>query len=113
MEERFEEIYARRRDAVEAYTRRRVPPDLVDDVVSETFLVCWQKLGSVPAETLPWLYAVARRTIANQRRATARATAARPEVAAGEPEPVGDPQLAAAFARLSDRDREILRLIAW
>ena len=114
MEHRFEEIYARHREAVEAYTRRRVPADLVDDVVSETFLVCWRKLGDVPAEALPWLYAVARKTIANQRRAAARAVAGGGEaVAAGEPEPTGDPQLAAAFARLGDRDREVLRLVAW
>jgi hypothetical protein len=26
-----------------------------DDVVSETFLVCWRKLDRVPEEPLPWL----------------------------------------------------------
>lgn len=114
MEQRFEEIYARHREAVEAYARRRVPADLVDDVVAETFLVCWRKLGNVPVEALPWLYAVARKTIANQRRTAARAVAGGAEaVAAGEPEPTGDPLLAAAFVRLSDRDREVLRLVAW
>ncbi|HEY5058450.1 MAG TPA: hypothetical protein VII51_05480 [Gaiellaceae bacterium] len=51
-EARFAEIYERRRDAVEAFVRRRVPADLVDDVVAETFLICWRKLGSVPAEAL-------------------------------------------------------------
>lgn len=113
MEDRFNEIYDRHRDAVEAYARRRVPADLVDDVVAETFLVCWRKLGIMPAEPLPWLYAVARNTIANQRRSAARTAAVPWELAAGEPEPAGDPQLAAAFARLSDRDREVLRLVAW
>jgi DNA-directed RNA polymerase specialized sigma24 family protein len=112
-EEQFEEIYDRHHDAVERYARRRMPADLVEDVVAETFLVCWRRLDDVPAEALPWLYAVARKTIANQRRAAVRRTAAPVDVAAAGPEPVGDPQLAAAFAGLSDRDREVLRLVAW
>jgi RNA polymerase sigma-70 factor (ECF subfamily) len=113
---RFEQIYEEHRGAVRAYVRRRAPESVVEDVVSETFLVCWRKLDRVPDEPLPWLYAVARKTLANQRRrlaredrlgATARATAV------VEPEPVGDTVLAGAFAALSQRDREVLRLIAW
>jgi RNA polymerase sigma-70 factor, ECF subfamily len=113
LEQRFEELYERHRDAVCAYARRRMPADLVDDVVAETFLVCWRKLADVPADALPWLYAVARKTIANQRRAAARPAVASAESVAGEPEPAGDPRLAAAFAQLSDNDREVLRLVAW
>jgi RNA polymerase sigma-70 factor (ECF subfamily) len=30
-----------------------------------------------------------------------------------EPEAVGDAELARAFAQLSERDREVLRLVAW
>jgi hypothetical protein len=40
--------------------RRRAPESLVEDVVSETFLVCWRRFDRVPDEPLPWLYAVAR-----------------------------------------------------
>jgi DNA-directed RNA polymerase specialized sigma24 family protein len=40
-EERFQEIYARHHAAVAAYARRRVAADVADDVVAETFLVCW------------------------------------------------------------------------
>lgn len=111
--ERFEEIYARHREAVTAYVRRRAPESVVDDVVSETFLVCWRKLDHVPDEPLPWLYAVARKTLANTRRTQTR-QAIRP-VGSGfvEPAPVGDNALAAAFGRLSERDREVLRLVAW
>ena len=113
---RFEQIYAEHRDAVRAFVRRRAPDAVVDDVVSETFLVCWRKLDRVPAEPLPWLYAVARKTLANQRRRLARDerlgdAASASDVA--EPEPVGDSALAAAFAALSERDREVLRLVAW
>src|SRR5918997_1851167 len=113
-EERFHAIYRRHHTAVVAYARRRVAADAVDDVVAETFLVCWRKLRSVPEEPLPWLYAVARRTLANQRRAAARQTP-RALVEASE-EPVlfeGDPALGAAFSQLSERDQEVLRLVAW
>ena len=110
--QRFEQIYAEQHDAVRAYVRRRVAEDAVDDVVSETFLVCWRKLDRVPDDPLPWLYAVARKTIANHRRKLARQAPPRAAVG-GEPEPVGDGALAAAFAALSERDREVLRLVAW
>jgi RNA polymerase sigma-70 factor (ECF subfamily) len=110
--QRFEEIYAAHREAVESYVRRRAPASLVDDVVSETFLVCLRKLDRVPLEPLPWLYAVARKTLANQRRKLARETG-QEAVLAVEPEPIGDGALAEAFGRLSERDREVLRLVAW
>jgi RNA polymerase sigma-70 factor, ECF subfamily len=113
---RFEQIYEEHREAVRAFIRRRAPEAVVEDVVSETFLVCWRKLDRVPDEPLPWLYAVARKTLANQRRRLVReqqVTAVEPASAVAEPQPVGDTVLAAAFAALSERDREVLRLIAW
>ena len=108
----FERIYAEHADAVRAYVRRRAPKDLVDDVVSETFLVCLRRLDIVPAEPLPWLYAVARKTLANERRKAGRELPGSVEVAY-EPQPVGDAELARAFAQLSEQDREVLRLVAW
>jgi DNA-directed RNA polymerase specialized sigma24 family protein len=110
--QRFEQIYAENREAVRAYVRRRAPEDVVDDVVSDTFLVCLRKLDRVPAEPLPWLYAVARKTLANERRKRARLVQGH-EVFGGEPGPVGDSALAAAFNALSERDRDVLRLVAW
>jgi RNA polymerase sigma-70 factor (ECF subfamily) len=110
--QRFEEIYAEHHDAVRAYVRRRAQEDVVDDIVSETFLVCLRKIDSVPEPELPWLYAVARKTLANHRRKAAR-QAPSGAVTAGEPDPVGDGVLAQAFAELGDRDREVLRLVAW
>ena len=110
--QRFEQIYAEHREAVRAYVRRRAPEAVVDDVVSETFLVCLRKVDSVPAESLPWLYAVARKTLANERRKRAR-VAHGYQAPAGERAPDGDSELAEAFNALSDRDREILRLVAW
>jgi RNA polymerase sigma-70 factor, ECF subfamily len=110
--QRFDQLYSEHVDAVRAYVRRRVPEDVVEDVVADVFLVCWRKLDDVPAQALPWLYAVARRTLANERRRSAR-RAHVPEDVSHEPELVGDSALAAAFAELSDGDREVLRLVAW
>lgn len=112
MTQRFEQIYADHREAVRAYVRRRAPEALVDDVVSETFVVCLRKIGQVPQQPLPWLYAVAWKTLANERRRQARA-AHSDSLSVGEPAPVGDGVLAKAFNALSERDREVLRLVAW
>jgi RNA polymerase sigma-70 factor (ECF subfamily) len=110
--ERFEQIYAEHADAVRAYVRRRAPEAIVDDVVADVFVVCLRRLDDVPKQALPWLYAVARKTLANERRRLARQVPAGAEPAY-EPEPIGDSALAAAFAGLSESDREVLRLVAW
>jgi RNA polymerase sigma-70 factor (ECF subfamily) len=110
--ERFEEIYKAYRQDVESYVRRRTSADLVDDVVADVFVVCLRRIDDVPKTPLPWLYAVARKTLANDRRRRSRVAPS--EVAfARDPEPVGDSALATAFAGLNENDREILRLVAW
>src|SRR5512133_2473761 len=117
--ERFEQIYEEHREAVRAFVRRRAPESVVDDVVSETFLVCWRRLDRVPDEPLPWLYAVARKTLANERRAAARRASPTGGVehtaeAAGElPVLTSDRVLGQAFGLLGEDDREVLRLVAW
>jgi RNA polymerase sigma-70 factor (ECF subfamily) len=110
--QRFEQIYAQHLEAVRAYVRRRAPESVVEDVVADVFVVCLRRLDDVPEPPLPWLYAVARKTLANERRKRSRTSALTEEVAY-EPAPVGDGALATAFASLSDADREVLRLVAW
>ena len=110
--QRFERIYGEHLDAVRAYVRRRAPDSDVDDVVADVFLVCLRRIGDVPEPPLPWLYAVARKTLANERRKRSRAAPLVPGLEY-EPAPVGDSALAAAFAELSESDREVLRLVAW
>ena len=109
--QRFEQIYTEHVDAIRAYVRRRAPASLVDDVVADVFVVALRRIDDVPRNALPWLYAVARKTLANERRKRHDVPLA-VEIAY-EPEPAGDSRLAAAFAELSDADREILRLVAW
>jgi RNA polymerase sigma factor (sigma-70 family) len=110
--QRFEKIYKEHVEAVRSYVRRRAPEAIVDDVVSDTFLVCLRRIERVPAEPLPWLYSVARKTLANERRKRRRVAHGH-EALTASPDPVGDGELAAAFNALSERDREILRLVAW
>jgi RNA polymerase sigma-70 factor (ECF subfamily) len=121
-EDRFEELFRAHYGAVRGYALRRVPGDLAQDVVSETFLVAWRRLDDVPADALPWLYGVARRVLANQRRSADRGSALERRLAAtasiaGSSDPgehVGEGELLrAALARLSERDREALMLVAW
>lgn len=120
--ERFESIFREHHAAVRSYALRRAPRDMAPDVVAETFLVAWRRLDDVPADPVPWLYGVARRVLANARRSADRglalerrlATAAVPAGLGDPGERVGEAELVrAALARLSERDRETLMLVAW
>jgi RNA polymerase sigma-70 factor (ECF subfamily) len=117
------ELYARHGRAVLAFALRRTSdPEDAADAVAETFLVAWRRLAVVPPEpdARLWLFAVARRTLANQRRGRSRRTAlaerlALDVAAAFEPRARdGEGEaLMAALARLDVEDRELLLLIGW
>ncbi len=119
--ERFETLFERCHPDVRAYVLRRAPQTVADDVVSETFLVAWRALDGVPEEPLPWLYGVARRTLANHRRGRRRSAALSARlthVAVEPPEPEMldegiEPALRDALLELSEREREALLLVAW
>jgi RNA polymerase sigma-70 factor (ECF subfamily) len=121
---RFEAVFAAHQRQVLAYAMRRTAtPSDAEDVAAETFTIAWRKLGAIPetdGETLPWLYAVARRVLANQRRGTGRrerlAALLRAEDDVATPLRAGEDRNRPAFAalgRLSPPDQEILRLVAW
>jgi RNA polymerase sigma-70 factor, ECF subfamily len=121
-EERFEGLFREHYAAVRGYALRRAPADLAQDAVAETFLVAWRRLDDVPADALPWLYGVARRVLANQRRSAERGAALVRRLAAAETvSRSGDPgdtageaeAVRAALGRLKERDREALMLVAW
>jgi RNA polymerase sigma-70 factor (ECF subfamily) len=104
--------------AVLAYALRRTSREDAADVVAETFLVAWRCLDDIDEPTaLPWLYAVARRVLLSQQRATRRQQAIAQRVAAGLPEapepPFGSPRVLEALAALSEAEREVLMLAAW
>ncbi len=117
---RIEAIVAAHERQVLAYATRRTST-LADaeDVTAETFIIAWRKVESIPAEALPWLYAVARRVLANHRRGNGR----RDRLAAllrvedvPTPMPLGedrDGPAVTALASLASADQELLRLVAW
>jgi RNA polymerase sigma-70 factor (ECF subfamily) len=119
--DRLEDLFEAHHRALLAYAARRCPTvSDAEDVVAEVFLVAWRRLDDVPAgdAALPWLYGVARKTIGNQRRGLLRRgrlqarleqTAERPAT----PAPTGTEPALEALARLSEGDRELLRLVAW
>ncbi len=61
-------MFTRHYSPVLAYARRRVPHE-AGDVVGEVFLTAWRRLDELPDgdAVRVWLYATARRVIANQR----------------------------------------------
>jgi RNA polymerase sigma-70 factor (ECF subfamily) len=122
---RFELLFEEHRRAVLGYALRRVdePADAAD-ALAATFLVAWRRIDDVPKDemALPWLLAVARRALANERRGARRrhALAERlgSELARQVPAPampvtgeVAD--LWRALATLPEEDREILLLAGW
>jgi RNA polymerase sigma factor (sigma-70 family) len=120
----FSRVYREHGRAVLAYALRRVDGrEDAADVVAETFLVAWRRLGEVPpgAEARLWLYAVARRVIANQQRGERRRTrlgvrlaeALRTDLSTHRA-PAGEAaEVLRAMAGLGEEDRELLLLVSW
>ena len=117
-EERFRSLFARHYAAVYRYAGRRLGADEAADAAAEAFTVAWRKMGHVPPEpdTLPWLYGVARRVVANAERSRRRRRRLAARAAEGGPAGAMDPDPAgvlAALGALPAGDREVLRLAAW
>lgn len=116
----FRDHYA---DVLAFAIRRRPDRQAAEDAAAETFAVAWRRRGQIPERPLPWLYGIALRVLANQRRSGRRRRRleerlAREQGSAAEgSDPTDALALRSAFAtvfgRLSEDDREVLRLIAW
>src|SRR5438105_6855737 len=122
--ERFEAVYRELYAPICGYTLRRVrDPEDAAEVIAETFVTLWRRFDRCPQgeQLRPWLFGVARRVIANQRRGDRRRTALAERLVASFDaatfEAIAPPghasALARAFAALSDSDRELLSLVAW
>ena len=115
---RFRELFDGCFAPVTAYVRRRVGSQDAEDVVAEVFTVAWRRLEDIPPGVeLPWLYGVARRTVANHRRAAHRRRRLAERIEANvmpfATADAGHDDLLRALSSLSEADREILRLAAW
>lgn len=118
---RLDDLFSNYERRVLAYALRRALNEAdAQDAAVETFAIAWRKIDQVPADALPWLLAVARRVIANQRRSSQRRAwlvaklgrhSSSPQVrvaSGGEDGPA-----LAALSRLRPDDQELLRLVAW
>jgi RNA polymerase sigma factor (sigma-70 family) len=123
-DEQFAGLYAEHGRDVLAYALRRTTgPEDAADVVAETFLTAWRRLSDVPAgaEARLWLYGVARRVLANQRRGELRrlrlGARLRDELSgmtpSRPPPSANDSSLLIALSRLDEEDRELLLLVGW
>jgi len=123
-EDRFRALYDAHYWRVLAYAVRRTNQrDDAREVVAEVFSIAWRRFDDIPSGAeLPWLYGVARRVLANQRRAHGRWSRLLERVGlleAGEAsEPGADlpdhyADIRTALTKLNRTEREILLLTLW
>jgi RNA polymerase sigma factor (sigma-70 family) len=131
--EAFGELYARHFAVVYRYVAGRLGPDAADDLAAETFLAAFRRRHRFDPDrgaVRPWLFGIATNLVAQHHRAESRWYAAlaragadpliEPSVWAGDEDRIADrvvasqarPALAAVLARLPDRDRDVLLLVA-
>ena len=120
---RFDELFDAYCPDIVAYCRWRAASTTdAEDAVSEVFLTAWRRLADIPQGpgARVWLYATARRVLANQHRSHRRNAAlverltSEPVVDSTDPSADRNQQLVhAALARISERDREVLLLAEW
>lgn len=121
---RFEVLFASYSSDIVAYCGWRADSASdAQDAVGEVFLAAWRRLDELPDGDAArvWLYATARRVIANQRRSTRRRVALYErlalDAAAAARQPTSSDReetlVREALGRLGTRDREVLLLAEW
>jgi RNA polymerase sigma factor (sigma-70 family) len=123
-ERRFDALFASYSSDIVAYCSwRAASRSDAQDAAAEVFLTAWRRLDEVPDGDAArvWLYATARRVIANQRRSSRRRAALQERLAVEAAAKSRDPEagggeealIREALRALSPRDREILLLAEW
>jgi RNA polymerase sigma factor (sigma-70 family) len=127
--EHFSVLFRRHAPYIQRYVVRRLGQDAADDIVAETFLLAFRQRDSYDqtrADARPWLYGIATNLIGRHRRAEIRLYRALARTGA---DPVMEPftdrvddrvsasaasrRLATALARLPEKLRDTLLLVAW
>jgi RNA polymerase sigma factor (sigma-70 family) len=123
--QRFDALFASYSSDIVAYCGWRAgSASDAQDAAAEVFLTAWRRLDELPEGDAArvWLYATARRVIANQRRSSRRQAALYERLAVDgaavvqEPPSPPDPEetlVHEALGRLRQRDREVLLLAEW
>jgi RNA polymerase sigma factor (sigma-70 family) len=119
---RFDALFASCSADIVAYcTWRAASRSDAQDATADVFLTAWRRLEDVPEGDAArvWLYATARRVIANQRRSSRRRAALQErltvEAAADAPTSADQEEtlVREALRSLGPRDREVLLLAEW
>jgi RNA polymerase sigma factor (sigma-70 family) len=118
---RFDALFEAYHSDVVSYCRWRAgSASDAQDAVAEVFLTAWRRLDDVPRGDAArvWLYATARRVLANQRRSSRRRAALSERMALtascdGPAEDPEEPLVHEALRRLGPLDREVLLLSEW
>lgn len=123
--EKFRVLYKTAYPRILGYAlRRTATPEDAADLVAETFLTAWRRFEDLPPgdEAQLWLYGVAHRQLANQRRGEQRRSALSERLADElqalapvwrDSLPSDLTEFAAAWQRLRPEDREVLGLLVW
>ncbi len=120
--EGFSELVEAHHASLYAFARRRVAdPASLEDILAETLMTAWRRRADIPDPALPWLYGVCLRVISTHRRTARRRgrlwrrmTLERQSLGRDPADLVGRrSDIISAFAKLSEAQREVLRLIAW
>jgi RNA polymerase sigma factor (sigma-70 family) len=122
--QRFNALFASYSSDIVAYCGwRAASASDAQDAAAEVFLIAWRRLDELPEGdgARVWLYATARKVLANQRRSRRRQAALRERLARNGspvvrgPSPSGAEELLVheALHRLRPRDREVLLLSEW
>lgn len=113
----FDQLYDRHVHEVYRYIARRHIGNDAQDLTGDVFLIAFQKLNSIPAGSeLPWLYRTAWNVLANAHRkndpipANFDLTEIEPDCADIV---ITNDQLNRSWQKLPQKDREVLRLVAW
>lgn len=122
---RFETFFTEHLSAVARFAERRSTGSGAGDVVCETFAVAWRRFDDIPDAPMDraWLFGVARRLLANQRRGNTRRAALSDRLeqqwrteSSALSGPADVPAVLAireTFGALSSSDSELLTLAAW
>jgi RNA polymerase sigma-70 factor (ECF subfamily) len=122
-EQRFEALYHDNFRRVASYLLSRSDRELAQDALTRTFEVAWLRIDDVPPDALPWLLGVARKVLADLRRARGRSDALFERMVEAVTHGLSEPDPAESVAErlvalealraLRSSDREALLLVAW
>jgi len=114
----FEELFSAHATEVHRYVSRRHIGNDVDDLVAEVFTLAWQKWNEIPdGFELQWLYRTAWFVLANAHRKHSETPIDTSQIE-GFTADIADvvieqSEMRRVWLEIPERDREILRLVAW